>query len=61
MIVLLVKDFVMHTSALWAYIPILVLGFNDEINGIVLGWKSLKKSIWFILFEFEYVAKVRTI
>ena len=43
MIVFLVIDFVMHTSALWAYIPILVLGFNDEINGIVLGWKSLEK------------------
>lgn len=42
-VVFLMVDFVMHASAFWTNISVLVLGFNDEINGIVLGRKSLEK------------------
>ena len=42
-VILLMIDFVMHTPTFRTYITIFVLGFNDEINGIVLGRESLEK------------------
>ena len=43
MVVALVVDFVMCAPAFRTYIPVLVLDFNDEVYGIVLGGKSLEK------------------
>lgn len=43
MVVLLVIDFVMHAHAFRTYIPILVLGLDDEVYRIVLGRESLEK------------------
>ena len=34
MVVALVVDFVMYAPAFGAYIPVLVLGLNDEVYGI---------------------------
>ena len=54
-------DFVVNATALGAYIPVFVLGFNDEINGIVLGWKSLEKLNMVHSSYLFYATKVRTI
>lgn len=43
MVVALVIDFVMYAPTFRTYIPVLVLGLNDEIYGIVLGRESLEK------------------
>lgn len=61
MVVALMIDFAVYAPAFRAYIPVLVLGLNDEIYRIVLGREPLKKSNWFILLAFVYGAKVRTL
>lgn len=43
MVVALMIDFAVYAPAFRAYIPVLVLGLNDEIYRIVLGRESLEK------------------
>ena len=43
MVVALMIDFAVYAPAFRAYIPVLVLGLNDEIYRIVLGREPLEK------------------
>ena len=43
MVVTLMIDFAVYAPAFRAYIPVLVLGLDDEIYRIVLGRESLEK------------------
>lgn len=54
-------DFVVNTPTFGADVTIFVLCGNDEINGIVLGWKSLEKFNMVHSSYLFYATKVRTI
>ena len=42
-VIALIVDFVVRTPAFRVYVPVLVLGLDDEVYGIVLCRESLEK------------------